>query len=103
MKLSRKNISEKLTAWQLGAITRDELFEWATAVYFPGETDFDDVEDDDENSVASEVMSRIDMLNIDSYSEKDIPVFLEFLKTPIGKFEEGYNKFIGNLGQNADL
>jgi hypothetical protein len=94
MKISRNDISEKLIMWRDGALTRNDLFRWAVEVYFPGVTEFEDWEEGPENSVTNEVLSRLGMLDIDSYSEKDIPVFLEFLKTPAGKFEEGYRKFI---------
>lgn len=101
MKITRRDVSDRLLQWKNGDLTRDELYSWADEIYFPGAIDFDDWEGAEDNSVANEVLSRLAMLDIDSYSEKDIHVFLEFLNTPIGQFETGYKTFINQIEKVA--
>lgn len=97
MIIKRRDILDRLLQWKNGNLTRDEIYAWANEIYFPGEIDFDDWEGVKDNSVANEILSRLGMLNLDSYSENDIPVFIEFLNTPIGQFETGYDKFIKQI------
>jgi hypothetical protein len=97
MKITRRDIADKLTNWRDGNLSRDELFSWANEIYFPSIIDFDDWEGNEDNSVANEVLSRLDMLDIDSYSENEIPIFLEFLNTHMGQFEDGYKAFLDRL------
>jgi hypothetical protein len=89
--LSRGEIAEVLRRWQAGLLTAEQVHEWAEERYFPGHLDFDDEEDD--RSVASEVMGYLDMLNMNLMVVEDVPIFLEFLETPAGRFAEGYGKF----------
>jgi hypothetical protein len=93
MRLTRQEIIDKLIQWRNSNLTRDQLIEWANDRYVPGSVDFDDWEGEEANSVSNEVLSCLSMMDIDDYSEDDIPSFLEFLKTPSGQFETGYRRF----------
>jgi len=91
--MSRSDIADVLRQWQAGLLTAEQVHAWAEELYFPGSLDFDDYEGDEENSVANEVMSCLDMLNMKLIVVEDVPIYLEFLETPKGQFVDGYRKF----------
>ena len=92
--VKRSFIIEKLKLWEIGSISRSELYEWASNIYIPGSIDFDDWEGVSDNSIANEVMSRIDMFDIDNCGKEVIPIFIEFLETPLGQFSIGLENFL---------
>jgi hypothetical protein len=91
--VSRGDIADVLRRWQSGLLTAEQVHSWAEELYSPGHLDFDDREGDDEDSVANEVLSSLDMLNLNLLVVGDVPIYLEFLGTPPGQFAEGYQKF----------
>lgn len=90
--MTRIEIAEMLRLWQAGLLRAEQVHEWAEERYFPGEISFDD-ENGEEPSVCSEVMSALDNLDMNLIVVDDVPLYLEFLATPSGGFEEGYRKF----------
>jgi hypothetical protein len=100
--ITRKEIADVLLRWQAGLLTAQQVHEWAEELYFPGCLDFDDEEGGecgDDNSVANEVMSALDKLDMDLMLVEDVPIYLEFLETPPGQFLTGYQKCEQTLAQ----
>ncbi len=89
--ISREDIVAKLKAWRVGTVSEHEVLDWASQSYFPGETEFDDWEND--SSVSNEVMSELDSLDMNMVLREDIPIHLSFLGTPSGQFDVGYAKW----------
>src|SRR5688572_10348010 len=90
--VSRGEIVDVLQRWQAGILTAEHVHAWANEAYVPGAMEFDDYEDDD-NSVALEVLASLDMLDLNFTVVDDVPIYLEFLGTPKGRFAEGYRQF----------
>ncbi|HEV3145796.1 MAG TPA: hypothetical protein VGZ47_18045 [Gemmataceae bacterium] len=90
--ISRNEIAEVLRKWQLGLLTAEHVHNWAGARYLHDDVDYDD-EENDEHSVANEVMAHLDLLDMNLMVAEDIPIYLEFLETPAGQFEQGCKKF----------
>jgi hypothetical protein len=93
--VTRGEIAEVLRRWQQGSMSGEEVHAWANSLYFPGEVNLDDWETDgeEENSVANEVLAQLDNLGMNLVIRDDVPIYLEFLRTPRGSFAEGYRKF----------
>jgi hypothetical protein len=89
--LSRSEIIDVLRQWQAGVLTPKQVHDWASELYFPFALDYEDEED--EESVAREVMHELDSLDINLVMVDDVPNYLEFLATPRGQYEEGHRKF----------
>jgi len=87
-KVKRSDIIQVLESWKNSEATAKEVLDWANGLYFIGETEFDDWQDD--NSAANEVLCELDSLDMNLVLPEDIPIHIEFLKTPVGKFEEGF-------------
>ena len=91
-RISREDIIVVLKLWQDGTMSAQEVWDWAGHRYFPGETEFDDWEEDDA-SVSNEVMCELDSLDMNMVLPEDIPTHLSFLATPQGQFEIGHTKW----------
>ena len=89
--VTRNDIAIILRAWQAGEMSAKDVHAWADDHYFPGSTEFIDWEDD--QSVSNEVMALLDMLDVGHPFPEQIPIHLEFLETPSGKFAEGYERW----------
>ncbi|HHP7236477.1 MAG TPA: hypothetical protein ACFCUC_17730 [Desulfobacterales bacterium] len=89
--MTRSKIIKILKAWENNKATVQEVWKWANEHYFPGETDFDDWEGD--NSAANEVLCELDSLDMNLVTQEDIPIHIEFLETPKGKFEIGFQRW----------
>lgn len=93
--LTRSEIADVLRNWLSGGLTAEQVHAWATEIYFGFRTiDADDEEevDDEEFDILNEVMGGLDMLNINLMIAEDVPLYLEFLATSPGQFEQGYRK-----------
>ncbi|MEZ5288276.1 MAG: hypothetical protein R2712_26440 [Vicinamibacterales bacterium] len=91
--VSRADIATVLRHWQSRALTVAQVHHWAERLFVPGNVDFDDYEGDQEDSVANEVLATLDQLDVNLVVVDDIPIYLEFLGTPVGQFNEGYRRF----------
>lgn len=89
--VTRGELIELLQQWQRGALSTQQVWDWASLRYVPGATDFDDWEGD--VSVANEVMSALDSLDMNLIVIDDVPMYLDFLATPIGAFAEGFQQW----------
>jgi hypothetical protein len=86
--VTRAEISDVLRQWERGELSATEVQLWAEELYGPG-VDFEDREGADAYSVALEVVVKLDMLDQNLITPEDIPIYLEFLGTPLGEFQSG--------------
>lgn len=91
IRVSRQEIIDLLESWQRGVIAASDVYDWAENHYVPGDSEFEDWEDD--NSVTLVVLASLDLLPMNLMVQEDIPIYIEFLKTPPGEFELGYTKW----------
>jgi hypothetical protein len=89
--LKREEVAQMLKVWQAGRVSSEDLLRWADALYPSDDVDYEDWEGDD--SVTSEVLSAMDMLDMNLVLPEDAPIHLEFLCTPSGQFQAGYAKY----------
>ncbi len=94
--ITRGQIETILRQWQDGALTAEQVHEWAQAMYFPGALEIAD-EEPDGNSASNEVLQYLDCLDSNLIIVEDVPIYLEFLATPSGQFDNGYRKFVQAL------
>ena len=92
MLITRNLILEKLEACQKGELKAQDVYIWARKHYWPGETEFNDLEGDD--SVAKQVLS---CLNTFGVVVEDIPIHIRFLRTPKGGFKKGFENWKQSL------
>ncbi|MBS0308071.1 MAG: hypothetical protein JSS58_03785 [Proteobacteria bacterium] len=86
--ITRGEIIAKLREWQSGAITTQDVWDWASHRYHSGQADYDDWEDET-SSVAHEMLGALDSLDMHFILVEDVSLHLAFLATPLGGFEEG--------------
>jgi hypothetical protein len=89
--LKRDELAQKLKDWQGGRISSEELLRWADALYPSDDVDYEDWEGDD--SVTNEVLAALDMLDMNLALPEDAPIYLQFLATPVGEFQNGYRRY----------
>jgi hypothetical protein len=97
-KVSRDDLIEILTKWESDQLSEQEIIDWADQ-YFPDEIEFEDWEGNDDQSVSNEIMASLDSLGMNLVIKEDIPIYIEFLKTPVGEFEQGYSKWRDELSE----
>ncbi len=91
--ITRSDIIAKLLEWQEGKLTAEDLNNWAVRFYLHDDVDYSDWEgDEEERSVTNEVLAQLDSIDMNLMIPDDVPAYLEFLDTPLGKFEDGYAK-----------
>jgi len=95
--ITRKHVIDILSKWQSGQLSASEVHNWAENKYLKSGIDYEDWEDNDDESVTNEVLANLDTLDMNLVTKEDIPIFLEFLKTPNGKFKQGYKKLKDSL------
>jgi len=89
--MTRGEIITVLRRWRAGELTAKQVHDWAQSQYFPGRLDYDDEED--EESVADDVMHALDSIDMNLVIVEDVPIYLEFLATPRGQSREGYRRW----------
>ncbi len=97
IKVSRQDIIDLLESWQRGDISASDVYDWAENHYWPGHLECEDWEGEDDNSVTVAVLSSLDLLPMNLMLQEDIPIYLEFLKTPAGEFKRGYTKWRNSI------
>lgn len=85
--VTRGELIRMLQSWQAGELATQQLWDWASHRFQAGRADFDDW--DGEESVAREVLTMFDSLDLHLVLVEDVPLHLAFLQTPIGAFGEG--------------
>jgi hypothetical protein len=94
--MTREYLISLLEAWRKDLITAKQLHECIET--FHGEVDIyldeeGDKEKCEDESVCNEVLGNLEMMDMDYDWKDDIDAYIEFLKTPIGQFKEGAQKF----------
>jgi len=84
--VTRGEIIRMLQSWQDGEIATQQLWDWASHRFQSGQADYDDW--DGADSVAREMLAMLDSLDLHLMLAEDVPLHLEFLKTPLGGFGE---------------
>ncbi|QAU34169.1 hypothetical protein [Janthinobacterium sp. 17J80-10] len=84
--VTRGEIIRMLQSWQAGELATQQLWDWASHRFQSGAADYDDWDGDD--SVAREVLAALDSLDLHLMLADDVPLYLAFLTTPIGAFED---------------
>ncbi len=84
--VTRGELIRMLKSWQAGELATQQLWDWASHRFQAGQADYDDW--DDEDSVAREVLTMLDSLDLHLMLAEDVPLHLAFLQTPIGEFGE---------------
>ena len=95
--MTRADIAAVLQQWQQGLLTAKQVHDWAEDTYM--QVELDDWEGDEDYSVANEVLGALDMLNLNLMVPEDIPIYLDFLRTPLGQFAMGSATFQDAIGQ----
>jgi len=98
LKVTRAEIAELLRRWGAGKLAARDVRDWAQTRYWPGEVEFDDLEGDG-SSAACEALAALDQLPMNVILSEDVPLYLAFLSTPVGKFESGYERLRSALDQ----
>lgn len=101
---TRQDIIEKLTDWQTGRMSTEEIFDWANDNWIPYEDQYEDHEyssDGEYQSVTRDVINYLEELFRLDITKDDIPELLKYLQTPKGQYEEG-NKKLTNYFDSID-
>lgn len=91
MVITRELILNNLETWEKGEKSAQETWEWAQAHFRQGTVDYNDWEDG--NSAAKEVLGYLDSLDMNLIIVEDVPIHADFLKSPLGNFNEAYDKW----------
>jgi len=92
---TRQDLIEKLTDWQTGKMSTEEIHDWATDNWVPYEDQYEDhefSEDGEYLSVTRDVLNYLEELFRLDITEEDVPELLNFLRTPKGQYEKGNKK-----------
>lgn len=89
--MTREMLAEVLERWKAGLITEAQVQEWAES--FTDESDYPDVSHSEDDSIANEVLLRLDALPMMLLTKNDIPAVIRFLETPCGQAEEGWREW----------
>lgn len=94
--VTREYLLSLLDAWQQNKITIIELYQTAEQLYFADTKKVLDWEGEgeDEASVTSEVLEYLESLDVNFIVQEDIDPCKEFLRTPIGHFDKGWEKWV---------
>jgi hypothetical protein len=89
--LKRDEVAHQLRDWHEGRLSSEDLMRWADRLYPSDDVDYEDWEGDD--SVTNEVMAALDMLDMNLSLPEDAAIYLDFLSTPAGQFQAGYERY----------
>ncbi len=90
--VTREYLISLLEAWQENKISANSIYETASNL-FSSKLIVIDEEGKEDNSVTREVLAYLECLDMDFITQDDIEPCKEFLKTPIGQFDEGLKKW----------
>ena len=99
--ITREYLISLLKAWQQDKITTAEFYNTIVTIH-ASDTEYLDWENEGKSvtsehipseSVTSEIIAYFEMLDLDFIIQEDIDPAIEFLNTPIGKIEEGMEKW----------
>ncbi|PCJ28918.1 MAG: hypothetical protein COA94_03365 [Rickettsiales bacterium] len=93
--VTREYLISLLKAWKNDKITDQNVYDTANFLYPNDEIYYIDWEleggwdNDDNTSIAQEVVSILEPMDVDGILKEDADAYIEFLHTPIGKYKEG--------------
>ena len=86
--IDRSEIREVLLQWQRGDISERDVHEQMEALWERRE--WPELPDIDDESIAIQAVMKLDGLNVEWITRDDIPAFLDFLGTALGRAPEGW-------------
>ncbi|TCS33990.1 hypothetical protein EDC30_11416 [Paucimonas lemoignei] len=95
--VTRGELIRMLQSWQAGELTTQQLWDWASHRFQAGQADYDDW--DGEDSVAREVLTMLDSLDLHLMLVEDVPLHLAFLQSPLGAFWESQSDWHAKLAE----
>ena len=97
--ITRQEIAKELINWHTGKLSSAQIQIWAESLYLNDDVDYEDCEGEQDNSVSNEILSALDMLDMNLALPEDAPIYLEFLQTPVGCFQIGFKRWQEMLQQ----
>ncbi len=94
-KVTREELSELLAQWERSELTAQQVWDWVSARYWPGDTEIDDWEDD--LSATNEILAVIDSMDINLVVVEDVPMHRKFLATPKEETAQAYEVWKSEL------
>ena len=79
-KVTRDELANLLEKWGRGELTAQQVWDWVSSRYWPGDTEIDDWEDD--LSATNEILALLDSMNINLVVVDDVPIHRRFLAAP---------------------
>jgi hypothetical protein len=86
--LSRSVLSSWIDRWLDGELTEAQLHELAESVW--ERCEWPESAEDDDDSIAIEVLSQLDIMDHQLITKDDGPALLAFLNTPVGEARLGW-------------
>jgi hypothetical protein len=97
--ITRQMLQQKLSSWASGVLPATEFHKWVLDLQLDGPCEFDDWETSEAGtfSVSKETVAELEMLDMNFIISDDIPIFTDFLATPIGGFGDAYIRLIARI------
>ena len=90
---SREALIDLLRRWRLGVINERQVHELAESLWESYPDGPPTYPRGDPRSIAIEVLSQLEVLNVQLITPEDIPAFLEFLDTEAGQEQAAWEKW----------
>ncbi len=94
-KVTLDELSELLVKWERGDLTAQQVWDWADARYWPGDTEIDDWEGD--LSATNEILAQLDSMDINLVLVDDVPIHRRFLVSPREHTAQAYEVWKSEL------
>jgi hypothetical protein len=91
MLIDRERIVQILLDWQQGIVRESQVQEFAES--FTDHVDFPESGHDEDESIAPEVLLCLDALPALLITKDDIPAMIDFLSTPRGQAQHGWDRW----------
>ena len=91
--VSRESLRALLYRWRSGAIKERVVYEEAEELYERYGGAASAFDHSDARSIAFEVVSQLEVLDVQLITRADIPAFIEFLETPSGSEGAGWTRW----------
>lgn len=91
--VTRESLISLLQAWKEDKITAADVYETAKRLCLPQQLKVLDLEGPKISSVTRDILGHLKLLNANLITREDIEPAIEFLRTPLGQYEEGYKRW----------
>jgi glutaredoxin 2 len=91
--VTRDYLISLLEAWKENKITTADVYETADQLYSADSLKILDWENGEDYSVTMDMLSYLEMMDINFIIQEDIDPAIEFLRTEIGNYKEGSKKW----------